>query len=369
MTADTHDVMVLLASRWSALERFDTRWRRVVMAWSAHPAVRSLTLIDHPWWTSPLTPTSHLVRPGASWLAGARLHQLKIPSGSRPALDPLAWRRVGRRLRPLAGSLVVATSPMVAPALRHVGGAGATTAFDGVDLWRMREVSGFPRARLDAGYAAGYAAHVVTAVSDTVARDMQADGARHVTAVPNGVALAEFAHPRPSDVDHLGLPNVPFAVYIGTIGHRLDLELLREVADKTAVPLVLVGQAVDADYTSRAAQGPWLWTGPVGPELIPAILARAATALLPFEPGLPVQAQDHMKLFQYLASGAPTVATPMNGLPDDVLVGETASEFAARIDEAARRPRRTTTHPLLKGRDWADVSERLLSLYTQRADA
>jgi glycosyltransferase involved in cell wall biosynthesis len=358
-------VAVLSASRWSGLEGMDTRWRRVVQAWREDPRIDRLTVVDLPWFTSPATPPTRLLRNGRSWLDGTDLLELKVPSGQFPRLDAVAWRRVARRLRSqlspsTSDVLVVGATPVSAPLLTFL--PDAKTAFDAVDVWRMRAVGGAHPARIAAGYSAGVRADRVSCVSATLQSVLLAEGARDVAVIPNGVSLAEFRNP--VDMPLPDLPEGRFAVYIGTVGQRLDFPMMRQVwGDSSALPLVLVGPAADEEHQRLARQGPWSWVGRVTPEAIPALLARATIAVLPQRDTEITEAQDYMKLFQYLASGIPIAATPLPGMPEDVWVGADAGAFRVALEEAAKSPRRTTLHPALVNRDWADVAERLLTHY------
>jgi glycosyltransferase involved in cell wall biosynthesis len=354
-------VVVLLASRWSSLETMNTRWRQVVQAWVEHPDVARVTLVDHP----RFRPSARrLVRPATSWLPGVELWDLTVPTRMRPsALDRLAWLRAGQALRaalPTAERrLVVSTSSISTPLLPHLRDSRTTCSFDAVDVWRNLAVAGDLGARLADGYASLDAAQTLTAVSVPIADSLRRWTPAPVTVIPNGVELAAYAGSRPAPV---GLPDGPFAVYVGSLSSRLDVALTAQVASLLAgeLQVVLAGPA-DPDTEEQIEGSDLVWLGAVATDLVPGLLQRASVGLFPHRHTDLTEAADSMKLLEYAAAGLPVVSTDLPGLPPGVVAATGALDFAEAVRRQALRPRQQHPQPWVLERDWAVVAESLLN--------
>jgi glycosyltransferase involved in cell wall biosynthesis len=362
-------VLVQLASRWSALEHMNTRWRRVVQAWVDHPGVSRLTLVDHPRFR---TRAVTLIRPATSWLPGVELLDLTVPTTLRPGpLDALGWFRAGRALRatlPAAEhTLVVSTSSISTPLLRHLKGPSTTLAFDAVDVWRNLAIGRDLGARLTRGYVAVKDAAVLTAVSPPIVEGLKRWTPTPATVVRNGVDLGEYAGRRPAPD---GLPDRPFAVYVGSLSSKLDLTLTVRVAELLApdLPVVLAGPA-DADTQRQIEQSQLHWLGPVTTDLVPGLLQRAAVGLFPHRATDLTEAVDAMKLLEYAAAGLPVVTTELPGLPPGAIPATNPADFAAAVRRLAAEPRRTEPADWVRDRDWRVVADTLLATLLGRAPA
>lgn len=357
-------IVVLLGSRWAALESMNTRWRRVVQAWVHDPRISRVTLVDHPWFR--MRAPRGLVESGTSWLQGVELLELTVPTTLRPGrLDALAWRRAARalerRLPDADRRVVVSTSPVNArllPLLRR----GTTTAFDAVDIWRNTNVEGPLGERLRDGFAGIAGADVATAVSAPLAEALQTWRAGTAIVVPNGVQLSDYATDNPPEP--LGLPTGPFAVYVGSLSSRLDLDLVDRVAQELQpdLEIVLAGPA-DAATSDRLRAMPVRWLGPIPTTLVPGLLRRAAVGLYPHQPTDLTETVDSMKVLEYLAAGLPVVSTPP-GSSLSAVVTASPHEFAAAVRQAARGARTHAPHPEVRSCDWSHVAEALLSSYS-----
>ena len=119
-TMSDRRVVVMVASRWSALENFDTRWRRIVLDWQARPDVE-LILVDYPYWTSPLCCRRNSCNVAIT-VEGVEILQVKIPSGRNGRWDRIGLNRAARALSVALNkggrgrtTTVIATTPLVAP--------------------------------------------------------------------------------------------------------------------------------------------------------------------------------------------------------------------------------------------------------------
>ncbi|HET7530035.1 MAG TPA: glycosyltransferase [Mycobacteriales bacterium] len=368
VVVDLH-VVVLLLSRWDALETFSTRWREVVREWNDDPRVGALTVVDHPTLGRRALLRRHLVTEEPSWLSGVQRLRLTVPvNAQRHRTDAFGRWRAARALRrhwPRARRrVVVATTPFSAPLLPLLDDARTTTAFDAVDLWNLRRQFAHLSDRVEDGYRAAARAGAVTAVAASLADEMRALGATDPQVVANGVDLEALrTSPPPA---HLPLPETPFAVYVGTVGGRLDLDLLDEAARRAAdVPVVVAGPAVDEETERRLQDGPVHWLGRIPAQDIPGLLRVAGCGLLPYRDTGLFEALDSMKLLQYLAAGLPVVSTPLPGAPDGVRVAADPAAFAAAMVEATLAPR-TSASPLPL-QSWGEVAGELLSRYLSAA--
>ncbi|MBL8840728.1 MAG: glycosyltransferase [Planctomycetes bacterium] len=168
--------------------------------------------------------------------------------------------------------------------------------------------------------------------------------------VRNAVDAAAYRTraPEPAFLAGVGRPRL---VYAGNLRLRLQPELFAAVA--RAFPhatLVLVGVGGEA---LQAALSPFRnvrFLGPQPSAAIPALLQHADVLLLPHAVNALTEAMDPQKLFEYLASGRPIVATPVAGARDhgelltlaadaDAFVAGVRAALAERDPAAAARRR------------------------------
>lgn len=364
-------VVVLLGSRWSSLRDMNTRWRQVTCAWASHPDVARVTLVDYPRFRPG---ARRLVTAGTSWHPGVQVLDLTVPTTQRPAVwDRLAWWRAARAVRaalpPASQRLVVCASPVVGPLLprlRRCGdGTPTTTAFDAVDVWRSLTVAGDHGARIAAGFHDACTADRLTAVSSAVAHGLRQWTPRAVTAVPNGVDLRAYTTPQRAPE---GLPDRPFAVYVGSLSSRLDLTALLPTARLLCgtVPVVLAGPATPETAAQLTGAEGISWLGPIPTELVPGLLQRAAVGLFLHRPTDHTEASDSMKLLEYAAAGLPVVANDLPGLPPDTVVARGCDDTARQVRRLASAPRGRRPADWVLPLDWAAVSDRLLAELVDR---
>lgn len=361
---DLH-VVVLLGSNFGALEGFSTRWREFIRAWAVDPRIDRLSVVDHPQMRRRALVERHPVREAPSWLPG--VDRWSVALGVDAQLrwsDRIAARRAARQLRkrwPQARRrVIVAATPLSAPLLPHLREAGTLVAFDGVDHASMRRRFASMIDRVEAGYRAGAAADLVTAVSPVLTDELAALGAKAPIVIPNGADLDAFAQPQPRPM--LDLPTQPYALFVGVLGNRNDVALITRLAELLPdVPIVAAGPAEDDRVRDMVASSTVQWLGPVDPMLLPAVMQHAGCGLLPFT-DTDVTATDSMKLLQYLAAGLPVVSTPMRDLPQGVRVASSAVEFAAEV-RAALCDRRQPAESTYGLSSWHDLADQLLTHY------
>ncbi|MCS6776353.1 MAG: glycosyltransferase [Chthonomonadaceae bacterium] len=162
--------------------------------------------------------------------------------------------------------------------------------------------------------------------------------------VPNGVDAPHFAavwqrtllpHPITSGWQR------PVLGYTGMLhAERFDMELTIALARRMPqATLALVGpNLLDATQTARLAAEPNIrLTGPVSYEELPRVMTAFDVCIAPSRINAFSESQNPLKLWEYLASGLPAVATPVNGFrdyPELVYLASTPEAFAAGIDAA-----------------------------------
>jgi glycosyltransferase involved in cell wall biosynthesis len=134
------------------------------------------------------------------------------------------------------------------------------------------------------------------------------------------------------------------AVFAGALGFRFDERLAAETArllpDWT---FVFAGPAEEDASRALAGLPNVRLTGPFEHRELPALLARAAVALIPYRRNPFTDTLVPVKLVEYLAAGRPVVSTPMRGTEAFADVAAFAAEpeaFAEAIRAAAREDSR-----------------------------
>jgi len=350
MTAPV-DVVVLLGSRWSSLERVTTRWQQVVRRWAARPDVGRLTVVDFP----VFRPGTATCAPAPSWLPDVDALSLLVPLPRRPRLpiDRWGWRAAATALRRAlpteATPVVVASTPLWCPLLPHLPWR---TGFDGYDDWRVLPSVAAVRGRVDAGYRCAARAGSVSAVSVELRDRLQADYGLRSDVVPNGADTARMRAGGPAPE---GLPDSEFAVYVGVVEDRVDLDLLART--RTVMPVVVAGPVQPATGEHLRAAGVTC-LGQVDPALVPGLLSRASVALVPHLRNPLTASMDPMKLYDYRAAGLPVVATDVAGTTVPGVRVSEPDEWESAVRNAAAAPREH--HSV---RDWDDVADELFAAH------
>ena len=364
------DVVVLLGTRWSTLRDHGTRWRAILKHWAGDSRIARLTVVDYPRFTPKwiATPWQPLASWAWSWHDRIGLLDVALPMAAarRGPLDRLGWTLAGRQARSrletsLGSRLVVATTPIWVPLMEHID--ATRTCFDAVDDWRGHPLSRRVGERVGAGYSAVTAhADRATAVSTSLAETLRRDFGIDSVAVPNGVDLSAYG---PSAPVPDGLPDRPFAVYVGVVQERVDVDLLVTLAAALPeLPVVVAGPAA-GDTADRLRNSAVHWLGPVHVDLIPGLLRRAAVGLVPHHVNDFTRSMNPMKVFEYLAAGLPVVTTPVPGIAavSPRVIEADQAGFVAAVVDAARKPRSDRPDPDLVDRDWSRVADELLTFY------
>ncbi len=161
---------------------------------------------------------------------------------------------------------------------------------------------------------------------------------------PNVVDYAHFARGGSPDgsapADLLGWCPSPWIGFVGAISsYKVDFPLLRELAEANPQwSFVLIGSVGEGDPLTDSALLEGLANlhliGPRSYADLPAYMAAFDVALIPAPINAYTRAMFPMKFFEYLAAGAPVVATPLPALEefgDVFLQASTPAQFTAAI--------------------------------------
>jgi glycosyltransferase involved in cell wall biosynthesis len=242
--------------------------------------------------------------------------------------------------RPVGRLLAIAEMPHPAfeAPLAAVQARDGRVVYDLIDAWDTSLGGDWYDAAVEARLAAS--ADVLAASAGTLQAGLAARTGREVVLVPNAVNRRLFdprrAHPRPADMPVAGR----VFTYVGALwGEWFDWALVRALAEaEPAAHVVLIG-----DYAGQCPFPPppnMHFLGLKAQAALPAYLAHADVALIPFAVSRLTQAVSPLKVFEYLAMGVPVAATglvELAGLPH-VHVGDTPAAFTAAVRAAAATP-------------------------------
>lgn len=362
-SAEKPRCLVLLGANWSVLETHNTRWSAVIREWIDADLVQ-VSVVDFPRFTIRRAGTEARWRELESWLPGVRSGVISVPARRRMALptDRFAWAWVGRQIsRALQQlDLVVAATPLWAPVLQHI--RAGRRGFDAVDDWRDLDLVADLKMRVLDGYAALRTVDSITANSDITAERLPAFGAP-ISVVRNGVDLRQFqstALPRPA-----GVPDGKYAVYVGVIQERIDVDLLRHVATTVDIPVVVAGGG-DESILMELRRAGVVTLGRIDHSLVPGLLKSAAVGLIPHRVIPLTESMDPLKLLEYLAAGLPVVSTPLPGvdISERVKVAATPADFASAVSDAvARGTFGDIQDAALRDRDWSRQARGILEAH------
>lgn len=150
--------------------------------------------------------------------------------------------------------------------------------------------------------------------------------------LPHGVDVELFATPAPRATD---LPDSPrIAGFYGSLASWIDVELLAGVARRLPQwQFVLVGN-INTDVSLLSALSNVHLLGARPHSALPGYVQHWQASLLPFRDCEQIRACNPLKLREYLAAGAPLVATPFPALEpyrSVIAIAEGVDAFAAAI--------------------------------------
>jgi glycosyltransferase involved in cell wall biosynthesis len=231
------------------------------------------------------------------------------------------------------GALVEFPMAEFLPTLRGIRQAGGVVVYDLLDDWNTSLGGDWYSLPTEKDVIA--ASQVLVATETSLQERLRRLSQRPVALVPNAVNSRLFdpdqSHPRPGD-----FPTGDWAIiYIGALwGQWFDWKLLTEIA--CAYPkaaLVVIG-----DYHGQCANPPanLHFLGLKAQRSLPAYLAHAQVAIIPWIVSPITQATSPLKVYEYLTMRKPVVAPdlrPLHGLPG-VFLAQDSTDFIAQIDIA-----------------------------------
>lgn len=270
--------------------------------------------------------------------------------------QPLRWRRrepvsvaalervyrtYDRRLRRVAERhgmerpAVITGQPFIA-AFAPLEWAGPVTLFATDDLSAHPDYKRWRPSLLEAYRRVARDGRRLCAVSEAIVERVSPRGPAAV--VPNGVEAKMWLQPGVPPAWFSQLPG-PRLLYIGTVDSRIDAEALRSVArawpDGT---VLLVGPVTEPDHLTAVLAEPNVVTHePVPRDQVAALCHAADACLLPHRQTALTEAMSPLKLYEYLASGSPTVATdlePVRRADAPVTRVAPGGDFPAAVREA-----------------------------------
>lgn len=223
------------------------------------------------------------------------------------------------------------------PIIRGLRARGATIVYDLMDAWDTS--LGAPWYSRETEKTIARNSHALVATVPALAQRLERITGRPVAVLPNAVNSDLFdphrQHARPLD-----LPSAEWtAIYIGALwGEWFDWELLAQLARRhPEAAFVVIG-----DYRGQCAAAlPNLhFLGLKAQRELPAYLAHANVAIIPWKIGAITQTTSPLKVYEYLAMRRPVVAPalePLREMPA-VFLANDADEFMAKLTEARRTP-------------------------------
>jgi glycosyltransferase involved in cell wall biosynthesis len=158
----------------------------------------------------------------------------------------------------------------------------------------------------------------------------------HTYWVPNGADVEHFSKVAEPAAELYGVPR-PIIGFVGGLSEWVDLELVGNLArQRPDWSFVLIGP-IGIDITPIRSLRNVRLLGARQYAQLPSYLAAMDVGLIPFKPTEVTFHADPIKVYEYLASGLPVVATEMPALKrlqHVVRLADSAATFAQQIDAA-----------------------------------
>jgi polysaccharide pyruvyl transferase CsaB len=288
------------------------------------------------------------------------------------SLGAFAWRRFVRdhavvfREHPVAAIVEFPLAEFV-PLLRAIRAAGGSVVYDLLDAWDSALGGQWYSPAVERRVIA--LSDVLVATATPLAARLATMSGRDVALVPNAVNpdLFDPRRPwaRPADV-----PPAPWSmIYVGALwGDWFDWDLLRRLAlVYRDAAVVMIG-----DYRNQMYRPPanvhFLGLKPQAE--LPAYLAHAEVAILPWKANAVTHATSPLKIYEYLAMRRPVVAPRLDaleGIPG-VLLSHDADAFVRNVGRARRvRLDAATVDAFVRANSWPARIRTLLGLLARAA--
>jgi glycosyltransferase involved in cell wall biosynthesis len=285
-----------------------------------------------------------------------------------------AYARYDRRLRRVAERFgmeqpaIVTSQPLLA-GFAELEWAGPVTLFASDDLAAHPDYQPWREGLLTAYRRVAERERRLCAVSNAIVERIAPRGPSAV--VPNGVDPDIWLEPGTAPAWLVELPG-PRLLYIGTLDSRLDVDAVRAVAQAWPEGTVaLVGPLTEPDHLAPVLAEPNVFVHePVARQQVAALAHAADACLVLHNKTTLTEAMSPLKLYEYLASGRPVVATDLEPVRQvegpvtrvapggDFVAGVRTALAAGPVSEAERRD-------LIETNSWANRSAAVKALALQ----
>ena len=292
---------------------------QLVLALLDDPEVERLLICDRPR-SAPVKLVKDLVQRPARFAPrpDARLWQpLRLRRQDPTSIAGLerAYAAYDRRLRRVAARFglerpaIVTSQPLLA-GFAELEWAGPVTLFASDDLAAHPDYEPWHEGIRAAYERVAARGRRVAAVSNAIVERIGPRGPAAV--VPNGVDPEIWLRPDPPPAWVTGLPG-PRLLYVGTLDSRLDVAAVRAVARAwPAGTVALVGPLTEPQHLAPLLAEPnVVHHGAVERRQVAALACAADACLVPHNRTPLTEAMSPLKLYEYLASGRPVVATDL----------------------------------------------------------
>ncbi|MEP6638642.1 MAG: glycosyltransferase [Chloroflexota bacterium] len=226
--------------------------------------------------------------------------------------DPMVLEMIdwARRVVDISEARVIAWTPSVGPAIQRID--PAALVFDSLDNWITHPILRRNDAEARIGYAAILPNATAVVVPSPASRAVLQEWASNVVVIPNGVDIVRFQdrQARPAD-----LPAGSIVGYSGTIGVRIDQELIAAIADRLPdVSFVFVGPVRERSAIKEIRGRPNIMLlGERHYGTIPAYLQHFDVGWIPHRVGMGETGGDPIKTYEYWAAGLQVISTRLDG--------------------------------------------------------
>jgi len=322
---------------------------RMVETLLEHPAVRRLLVVETAR-SLPLKLAREALRRPPSFPASDRasLHgptRLRRSDPSRIGAVERSFRRWDARLRRVAARrglerpALITTHPLVA-GFAPLEWASSVTFYAYDDLAESR-----PLRRLWPAYREAYRrirenGRAVAAVSPAILEAIGPSGESIVA--PNGVDPGEWLSPGPAPSWFAELPG-PRLLYVGSLESRVDVDAIAAAAAaRPEASFALVGPLLDeAHFAPLRGLANVRFLPPASRAEVVALVAAADACLIPHVDNPLTRAMSPLKLYEYLAGGAPVAAldlAPIRDVSPRVIIRDDLGEAITAALALGRAP-------------------------------
>jgi len=159
---------------------------------------------------------------------------------------------------------------------------------------------------------------------------------KDVIYLPNAVSDTFFAPPAPEPEWMRPFPH-PRIVFVGSLDNWLDIDVFGEIAKRLPNASVLV---IGPGRAPRSAPANVHYLGPRPYETLPAVLQHCDVGIAPFRRNALTESVNPLKVYEYLATGLPVVATrthELERIDAPIRLCATPAEFANAVAEHTDR--------------------------------